>query len=380
MSKSPPISIPGVRDAVKQITPYVPGKFIEDVQSEFGLESVIKIASNENPFGPFPNSILRMREEVANLNLYPDTSFKALRHTLAKVHGIDPDCICISHGAEGMLQTLGKCFIQDGDEAIVPEVTYTLYSEITKVMGAKVVRAAMKNFRPDLTAVRKALSDRTKIIWLANPNNPTSAIVDKHDLKALTDDLPPTAWLVLDEAYAEYTDPDLLPDRVEWIGSGRRVVSVRTFSKAYGLAGARLGYAMARKDLVSYLNTVSEPFNANRVAIAGGLAALTEDADHVARAMASVKDLRARCTARLREMGLHVVDSHANFILFQSPLKADDLFSALMAQGVIVRPCTPWGYVDRIRLTIGLPQEMEAFFNALIRVLKQGKSLEAAHG
>jgi histidinol-phosphate aminotransferase len=363
-------SVPGIRPVIKEVTPYQPGKFIEDVQDELGLSEVIKIASNENPYGPYPKSIEKMKLELVRLNQYPDSSFKELRRTLGRVHGVSPECICISHGAEGMLQTIGRCFIQEGDEVIIPAATYTLYREISKVMGARVIDASMTAEGIDLSAIKERIGPKTKLIWLANPNNPTGTIVDKDAFGRLLDALPERAWVVLDEAYAEFADATRLPERVKLILQGRHLISVRSFSKAYGLAGARLGYALAGKEIVTVINTVSEPFNANRVAIAGALAAINEDADSFREAVSRIIRDRALTADRLRRMGLKVIPSQANFLMFETPIDAQQVFEALLKTGVIVRPCNAWGYDHMIRVTIGTSAQMDTFIEALSGVLR----------
>jgi histidinol-phosphate aminotransferase len=363
-------SVPGIRPVIKEVTPYQPGKFIEDVQDELGLSEVIKIASNENPYGPYPKSIEKMKLELVRLNQYPDSSFKELRRTLGRVHGVSPECICISHGAEGMLQTIGRCFIQEGDEVIIPAATYTLYREISKVMGARVIDASMTAEGVDLSAIKERIGPKTKLIWLANPNNPTGTIVDKDAFGRLLDALPERAWVVLDEAYAEFADATRLPERVKLILQGRHLISVRSFSKAYGLAGARLGYALAGKEIVTVINTVSEPFNANRVAIAGALAAINEDADSFREAVSRIIRDRALTADRLRRMGLKVIPSQANFLMFETPIDAQQVFEALLKTGVIVRPCNAWGYDHMIRVTIGTSAQMDTFIEALSGVLR----------
>jgi histidinol-phosphate aminotransferase len=365
------MSAMGLREAIDNIEPYQPGKFIEDLQGDFQLSDIIKIASNENPYAPYPESIQCMRDEIIMLNKYPDSSFKILREALAEIHGISSDCICLSHGAEGMLQTIGKCFLSESDEVIIPQTTYSLYQEISKVMGAKVVMAPLKNDGIDIDSIINRMSDRTKLIWIANPNNPTGNIVDKTKLNQLLELIPDKAWIILDEAYAEFSDPGLLPDRVKLIREGKCLISVRTFSKAYGLAGARLGYAIASERIITAINTVSEPFNANRVAIAGALAVIQQDGKIMQEAVDQIKADRKKIEIRLKAINLRVIPSHANFIMFETPFLANDLFNLLLKRGVIVRSCTAWGYNQSIRVTIGSTKEMEVFLNKLVESLDE---------
>lgn len=369
MHKKSEISIPGIRNTIKGLTAYQPGKFIEEVQDEFGLDQVIKIASNENPYGPYPQSIVRMKQEVEKLNQYPDANFKSLRHTLGRIHGISPDCISLSHGAEGMLQTIGKCFLSENDEVIIPDATYTLYKEISKVMGAKVVHASMDGDSISLETIEAEVGSKTKLIWLANPNNPTGTTLDPAAFHLFLKRLPAHVWVVLDEAYAEFADADRLPDRASLIREGLSIICVRSFSKAYGLAGARLGYAIASEEMVTVINTVSEPFNANRVAIAGAIAAINEDGAYFTKTVDRIKNDRADTEKKLLGLGLRVIPSQGNFIMFETPMAADDIFNALLRAGVIVRPCTAWGLDRMIRVSIGTPEQMEIFITALSQIL-----------
>ena len=370
MTDNPFMTVPGLKKSIFDVTPYQPGTFIEEVQDQFGLKEVIKLASNENPYGPYANSLFQMRREVDHLNQYPNSDFGALRCTLADLHGISPDSICISHGAEGMLQTIGKCFLETGDETIIPEATYTLYKEISKIMGAKVVTAPMDRESVSLSAIAERVTDRTKLIWLANPNNPTGTVFQSKGFFEFLQQLPRQTWVILDEAYAEFADPEDLPDRVTLIKKGIRIISVRTFSKAYGLAGARIGYAIASPKMTQVLNTVSEPFNANRIAIAGALAAINEDRDEFQTAVNQIRLDRAFTEKRLAELGLRVIPSNANFIMFESPLPALDIFTALLPYGLIVRPCNAWGYDHMIRVSIGTSDQMDLFIRALKKVLE----------
>lgn len=364
------VSVPGMRRSIKGVTPYQPGKFIEEIQEQFGLENVIKLASNENPYGPYANSIKRMQQEIGMLNQYPNSDFGALRKILSRLHGISPECICISHGAEGMLQTIGKCFIEQGDEVIIPDATYTLYKEISTVMGANIILAPMEKEQVSLSNLKKCVTNKTKLIWIANPNNPTGTVLPPEQLNRLLENLPKQTWVILDEAYAEFTESEALPDRVSLIRQGKPVIAIRTFSKAYGLAGARLGYSIASPEVTQMINTVSEPFNANRVAISGGIAAITEDNSEFQKVIAQIKKDRKETENRLEQLGMRVISSHANFIMFETPFLSQTIFNGLLEKGVIVRPCDAWGYDHMIRVSIGTPGQMDRFIKALSSLLK----------
>ena len=365
------MSLKGLREAVRTVQPYVAGKTIDEVRRELNLEEIIKLGSNENPYGPFPESLRAMKGELVNLNRYPDISFERIKALLGDLQGLPPECFSLSHGAEGMLQTMGKCFIDPGDEVILPAATYSLYLEITRLMGG-VPRAVplTDDFRVEPSALFEAIGPRTKLIWLANPNNPTGTICDARALEAFIEALPEGVWLVLDEAYAEFADPSLLPDRKRLILEGRNVISIRTFSKAWGLAGARLGYAMARPEVVTTIDTVSEPFNANRIALAGAKAALVEGRGSYERALRQILSDRGRLAAELERLGCSVVPSQTNFLFFETPFSASDLAEALLRKGIIVRPCHGWGFERALRVTVGTGEEIDQFIASFKEVMK----------
>lgn len=360
------MSVKGVRKSVLGVEPYVPGKTVEEVMCERGLSRVVKLGSNENPYGPFPAAMKAMEKELTRLNTYPDVSFGKIRKALAALYGLTPENVCISHGAEGMLQTLGRTFIDPGDEVVIPEATYQLYAEISKIMGAAIVRIPMKNgVYVDTDALADALRPNTKLVWLNNPNNPTGTVCGKDGIAALLGKMPSSCWLVVDEAYAEFADRDKLPVTADYIREGYNVISVRTFSKAYGLAGARIGYSLSNRDVAVVIDTVSEPFNANRVGIAGALATLKEDVEACETAIGKIKEQRGRIISALNEMGLEPVMSETNFVFFSTPFDASRLFEALLDRGVIVRPCRGWGYPRSIRVTVGTDRDNSIFLDAL---------------
>lgn len=366
------MSLKGVRKAVLDVEPYVPGKTTEEVICEKGLTSVVKLGSNENPYGPFPSALEAMKDELVRLNTYPDVSFGEIKKAISGLYGLEAANVCISHGAEGMLQTLARTFIEKGDRILLPGATYSLYREISKLMGADIVDVPMKDsFYIDMEALIEALTPETRLIWLNNPNNPTGTIFDSTLLEKLLDKIPESCWVVLDEAYAEFADPLKMPDTGALIRAGYNVISVRTFSKAYGLAGARIGYALCREEMAVIIDTVSEPFNANRVGIAGALATLRKDREASLSAIQKIKDERRRIIDSLSEMGLDPLPSETNFVFFSTPFSAKDLSEALLEKGVIVRPCSGWGYSRSIRVTVGTPEENSVFLCSITSALDE---------
>jgi len=367
------MKIPGLRKAVLGMEPYVPGKTIEEVQRDLGLETIVKLGSNENPYGPFPNALEAMRRELANANRYPDIAFEEIKGLISSRMGLGPENIAISHGAEGMLQAMVKCFLEPGDEVLLPSATYGLYREISKLMGATVTAVPMRDFSVDMDSMCEAVSKHTRLVWLCNPNNPTGTLMGRGELEKLLETLPETAWVVLDEAYAEFADPAALPDRARLINEGANLVSVRTFSKAWGLAGVRLGYGAARPEMITAIDTVSEPFNANRVGIAGGIATLTKDLPAAEAAIGKIIGDRHRMEDALTDMGCTVVPSSTNFVFFETPCPCVPLSQELLHRGVIVRSCDIWGYDRAVRVTVGTEKETDFFLETLDRTLRELK-------
>ncbi|MFZ5945558.1 MAG: histidinol-phosphate transaminase [Bacillota bacterium] len=364
------MEIIGLRRGVRDVLPYVPGKTIEEVKRELGLTDVIKLGSNENPYAPFNNSFTAMRNELKALNCYPDVTFKEIKRLLAERFNLTSENFAISHGAEGMLQTLGKCFLENEDEVIIPKVTYSLYHEISKLMGAKVIETSLTNkLVININSIMDALTEKTKLVWLCNPNNPTGTIFPKEDLEYLLGNLPRSTWVVLDEAYAEFAEKNKLPDTVDFIKNNKKIIMVRTFSKAFGLAGARIGYAMASPKMINIIDTVSEPFNANRVGLAGATAALKYDRKQYLQSLETIISDRKRLEEALQKMGCGVVASHTNFVYFYTPLKSTTLTEILLQNGVIVRPCNGWGLENGIRVTVGTTEECNKFLATLKNIL-----------
>ncbi len=371
------MSVKGIRKEILDLQPYVPGKTIEEVQDEKGLDHVVKLGSNENPYGPFGASLDAMQEELVHLNRYPDIRFERIKKLLADCYDLGPENVALSHGAEGMLQTMGKCFIEPGCEVLIPGATYNLYVEITRLMGGTLVTVPLDDdFRIDLKALQARISPATRLVWLCNPNNPTGTVFDPDQLEDFLKALPETAWVILDEAYAEFASPEELPDRTRLIREGYNLIAIRTFSKAWGLAGVRMGYALARPEMVTVIDTVSEPFNANRVALAGGEAALENAQDDFQRSLSRILKSRNWMSERLKGLGCRVITSKANFVFFETDLDADDLANRLLDRGVIVRPCGWWGFNRAIRVSVGTQEDCAFFVNALTEILKDRLSTE----
>ncbi len=365
------MKLAGIRPYIKDVHPYVAGKTIEEVKREYHLDRIIKLGSNENPWGPYPAAVEAMRQEVTRLHTYPDNSFVQIKRHIAGVYDVDERWVAVSHGAGGMLETLAKTFIEPGSHVLFAEYTYGLYREISRLMGGEVERVPMTaDMRIDLEALKQRVRPETRVIWLCNPNNPTGTVVSAEHLEELLTGLPEGCWLVLDEAYAEFAEDGHLPDRVELIRRELPLVSVRTFSKAYGLAGARLGYALAHPDLIHIIDTVAEPFNANRIGLAGARATLEREMEAVTETIDTIRRERERIQYELSDLGFSAYPSQANFILFDTGDDADELAEKMLRRGVIVRSAAGWGLPTHIRVTVGKPEENTIFLETLDAVTR----------
>ncbi len=344
---------------------YEAGRPIEVVAREFGLDpaSVIKLASNENPLGPSPLGLEAARRSLASLHLYPDSGCTFLRERLAREWGLAPGNFVVGNGSNEVMILLAQAFLRPGDEVVFGSQAFVVYKLATLLMGATPIEVPMPGFRHDLAAMRAAVTPRTRIVFLASPNNPTGGSDRPEDILALARALPETAIFCLDEAYAEYLDAtaDLRP----LLREGRKVVVTRTFSKLYGLAGLRVGYLVGSEEVCGLLNRVRQPFNVNLPALAAAQAAL-DDRDFLARARKVNAEGLAQLSEGFARLGLRHIPGEANFLAFEIP-DAGAVFQRLQREGIIVRPLRGYGMPDWLRVTVGLPEQNARFLSALSR-------------
>jgi len=350
------------------LIPYSPGKPIEEVEREFGISDSVKLASNENPLGPSPKALQAIAGAVGGLHRYPDGGGYALRQALARHWDVPADCLVLGNGSNELLELVGRSLLMPGDEVLYAKQAFVVYDMVAQVTGATKVAVPLKSFAHDLPAMQAAITPKTKLIFLANPNNPTGTCVDPRALEAFLGAVPPDIVVVLDEAYYEYVPPERRPDALQFVRSGRWLLVLRTFSKIYGLAGLRLGYGMGPAPLVALLNKVRAPFNTNSLAQAGAAAALA-DTEHVAASRAANDAGRAFLVERFRRMGLAVIPSEANFLLVDVGRPGAQITEALLRRGVIVRPVVGYGFPTHLRITIGTARENETCVAALKAVL-----------
>ncbi len=352
------------------IKPYVPGKPIEDVQREYGLNDVIKMASNENPLGVSPKAIEAMRKALPRLHHYPDSAAYEFRAALAEHFDVNQSQVAVGNGADDLILELSMAYLDDDDEVVVSRSSFPMYDIYSTAMRARMVKTPLTTDHSiDLHAMADAITDRTRIVYVCNPNNPTGTIVTADTVHAFIERVPEEVIVVLDDAYAEMVDSNVFPDSIGYIREGRRnVVVIRTFSKVYGLAGIRIGYGFAHPDVIATLMKIKPPFNVNVLAQAAGIAAL-DDQEFVARSVEENRQGRRYLCAEFDRLGLSYAESHTNFILVRIGDRAGDVQQALLRRGVIVRPCGAYELPDFLRVSIGSRAENERFINTMADVL-----------
>ncbi len=356
---------------LKNIRPYVPGKPIEEVQREYGLTHVVKLASNENPLGPSPRAMRALAEEIPRLNLYPDGDSYELRHALARHLNVHPDQVTVGNGADGIIVQTCLAYLDDGDEVIVGKPSFPLYDIYTHVMRARLVPVPLRDYRLDLEGMAAAITLRTRIIFVCNPNNPTGTIVTADEVNAFMARVPDHVLVVFDEAYYEFVDAGDFPDTLAYVRKGRQnVLVIRTFSKIYGLAGVRLGYGVAVPEVLAPMLKVKEPFAVNRLAQAAGIAAL-EDDSFVEGTLAATVNGRQFIYRAVQRLGLSCIPSHTNFVLVRVGPQASEVARRLLLRGIIVRPCDIYDLPDFLRITIGTPAQNVQLMTALEEVLEE---------
>ena len=356
------------KPGIETIQPYQGGKPIEEVQRELGISDIIKLASNENPLGPSPLAMDAIQEAATQVNLYPDGNAYYLKQDLAAHVGISPEQLILGNGSNEVLQLVGETYVSPGDEVIYSESAFVVYMLVAKVFGAKSIITPMDGYTQDLGAMADAITDQTRVIFIANPNNPTGTMVTKTETEKLMARVPDDVLVVFDEAYYEYVDRPDYPQTLPYIHEGRNVIITRTFSKIYGLAGMRIGYGLAKPDIIETMNRVRQPFNCNLVAQAAARAAL-KDTEHVRRSQEVNAIGKTYLYEALDQMGLAYVESEGNFILVHFDRSGGEISDALMQKGVIVRPVAGYGFPNSIRVTIGTPEENERFVKGLKAVL-----------
>jgi histidinol-phosphate aminotransferase len=359
-------------DYIASIRPYVPGKPVEELERELGIKNSIKLASNENPLGPSPMAMKALLEDLADfsransINRYPDGSGYYLKSALAERLSVGRDEIILGNGSNEVIDIAVRTFLRPGDEAVMASPSFVVYPIDVQAMGGRAIQIPLKNYTHDLEAMGDAVTSKTRMVFVANPNNPTGTINKKTEFDRLMNRIPDGVLVVVDEAYYEYvTDPDYA-DSLKHFRDGRDILILRTFSKIYGLAGVRIGYGIARKETVDEMNKLRPPFNTSSLAQRAAINALLDD-DHVSTTRKINETGKAYLYRELDSLGLKYVPTQANFVYIPLGSDANILYNKLLMQGIIVRPIGP----QEIRVTIGLPEENRRFIEALKVVISQ---------
>lgn len=356
---------PSVAENITRLTPYRPGKPIEEVERELGLTDIIKLASNENNLGPSPKAIEAMQRAAAQMHLYPEATAPRLRQALAQHLDVAEKMLVFGNGSDDILHLLGVTFLEPGDEVIEAVPSFVRYRAAAILNNAPCHSIPLDaNWTHDLEAMAERINAHTRLIFLCNPNNPTGTIVSRATLEQFLDGVPERAIVVLDEAYFEYAQGPDFPDGLRYVREGRNVVVLRTFSKIYGLAGLRIGYGVMRPEIAAWLERTREPFNVSAMAQAAALAALA-DMEHVARTLAMNAAGKHALYAGFETLGLSYTPTHANFIWVDVRRDCKAVFEALLRQGVITRTGDVFGAPTHLRVTIGKPEENARFLAAL---------------
>jgi len=353
---------------IRAIAPYQPGKPISELERELGVTGIVKLASNENPLGASPKAVAAARAALDEIGLYPDGNGFALKDALVQRYGVAHDQLVLGNGSNDLLELSARAFLTVGDRVVYSDHAFAVYSLATQAVGAKGISVAAKNYGHDLDAMGEAATEQgAKMIFIANPNNPTGTFLSGESLHAFLQSLPASILVVLDEAYNEYLPEACRYDSVAWLKEFPNLIISRTFSKAYGLASLRVGYALGDPQVIDMLNRVRQPFNVNSVAQAAAVAAL-QDEDFVRQTFALNLRGMAQITGELRKLGLEYLPSFGNFVSFRVA-DAMVVYRRLLELGVIVRPIANYDMPGWLRVSIGLETENDKFLSALERIL-----------
>ncbi|MBI1423166.1 MAG: histidinol-phosphate transaminase [Gammaproteobacteria bacterium] len=365
------LAVPGVRE----LKPYQPGKPIEELQREFGLREVVKLASNENPLGPSRKALAAIERGLSELARYPDGNGFILKKALCDRFGVALNQVTLGNGSNDILELVARTFVQPGQEVIFSQHAFAVYPIATQAVGGKAVIVPARDWGNDLDAMLKAISDNTRVIFIANPNNPTGTWLNETELTRFLNEVPEQVVVVLDEAYFEYAiHPAMLahayPDGMRLLQRYPNLIVSRTFSKAYGLAGLRVGYAVSHAEIADLLNRVRQPFNVNSLALSAAAAAALDDQAHLNDSATLNASGLQQLQAAFNDMGLEYIPTVGNFISVDMGTTAQPIYQALLKRGVIVRPVANYEMPNHLRVTIGTEKENTIFLSALREVLQ----------
>ncbi len=352
---------------VQAIRPYVPGKPVEELERELGIREAVKLASNENPLGPSRLALEAIEKNISKLNRYPDGGGYYLKESLSKRLGLSQDHLILGNGSNELLDIAVRTFMTPSDSAVMAEPSFVVYPLSVQSIGAEAIKIPLREYRHDLSSMADAIRENTKIVFVANPNNPTGTINRKDEFESFMDKVPEGVLVIVDEAYYEYVEDPDYPDTMRYLKEGREILILRTFSKAYGLAGLRIGYGISLPGIIMEMNKLREPFNTNSLAQAAARASL-DDVEHIRKSVEINHKGKEYLYSQFSRLGIDYVPTEANFVYIKGLEQPDaiSLYQGLLKRGVIVRPMGK----DSIRVTIGLPEENELFISALEKELQ----------
>ncbi len=356
------------RPEIFTLKPYVAGKPIEEVKRELGLNDIIKLASNENPLGSSPKAIEAVENNVRKMHLYPDSNCFYLKERLASFNDIEAASILVGNGSDELLKLLAETFLNRGDQIVYAQPSFSEYGFVARIMGAECIEVSLNDFTHDLEAMLNAINDKTKMIIICNPNNPTGTIVSAAEIESFMDKVPDDVLVVFDEAYCEYVEREDFLSGLKYVQAGRNVVVLRTFSKIYGLASLRIGYGITTSAIAQAVEKVTEPFNVNMLAQVAALAAL-DDTEHVQKSREVNSLGKKYLYSEFEKLGLYYVPTDANFIFVDVAKNCQEVFKALLQLGIIIRTGDIFDYPNYIRVTVGTALENERFIQGLRQVL-----------
>jgi histidinol-phosphate aminotransferase len=357
-----------VPEYIRSLVPYEPGKPIEEVEREYGISDSVKLASNENPLGPSPKALAAIGDKMAQLHLYPDGDCFYLKQGLSKKLGVAPESFIFGNGSNEIIELAVRTFMRAGDEAVMARQAFVVYNLVVQATGGNAKAVVLRDYTHDLAAIGAAITPQTKLVLLANPNNPTGTIYRREEWERFLDQVSRDVLLLVDEAYFEYVEDADYPNSLEYHTADRAILTLRTFSKLYGLAGLRIGYGVGAGELIAMMQRVRQPFNVNAPAQWAALAAL-DDVEHVRRSLAVNRQGIDYLQKEFTRLGLEFVPTCANFILVRVG-KGQEVFNRLLRQGVIIRPMAGYQFPEHVRVTVGTMAENEKFIAALEKVIK----------
>ncbi|MGF7185258.1 histidinol-phosphate aminotransferase [Desulfitispora alkaliphila] len=361
------------RKNLMELTPYQPGKPIEEVERELGISNVIKMASNENPYGPSQRAQEAMQKAIQQANMYPDGNCYYLKQLLCEKLNVEMDQLALGNGSNELIKLISKAYLSQGDEIVMADPSFSEYKTAAIISGAKAVEVPLtEEYKHDLDKMAAAIGPKTKLVYICNPNNPTGTLITASELSNFLEKLPEHVILIMDEAYFEYVSSEENPDSVAEVKKGKNIIVLRTFSKMYSLAALRVGYAIARPDIIDFINRVREPFNVNNIAQAAATASLQSE-EHVEKSVKLNEAGKEYLMAELQKIGLNPISTETNFIFVDTGVDSKELFQRMLKKGVIIRSGDIFGNPTFVRLTIGFEQDNERMVKVLAETIAEMK-------